>query len=81
MPYHSYQLFEAQRPRSAAEQRVADTRSGEFAAAISRSLGATTAQIRAMAAVRRRTSSSAGPTLLLPRRISPAAYQQPTDND
>ena len=68
MPYYSYQLFEAQRPKSAAEQRAADTRSGELAAANSRSLRATTAHIRAMAAVRRQTPSSARPAAASPQR-------------
>jgi hypothetical protein len=53
MPYHSYQLFQTGRPMSTADQRAADARNGELAAAISRQVTATGAQIRAV--VQRRT--------------------------
>ena len=36
----SYLLYQAERPRSAAEQREADARAGEFAAAIARAVQA-----------------------------------------
>ena len=61
MPYHSYQRFEAQRPKPATEQRAADARRGELTAAISRPFKAASAQLRAMVAVPRRTWSSARP--------------------
>jgi hypothetical protein len=48
MPYQSYQLFEVQRPKSRGELKAAAARRGEFAAAMSRSIRATTAQLRAM---------------------------------
>jgi hypothetical protein len=47
LPYQSYQLSQAGRPKSAAEQRAADARSGELAAAISRPIMAASARIRA----------------------------------
>lgn len=37
MPYQSYQLWQIERPKTAAEQHAADLRSGLFAAAVSRS--------------------------------------------
>jgi hypothetical protein len=54
MPYGSYQLFEAERPKSTCEWRAADARRGEFAAAISRPVTAAGAQVRAMMPARRR---------------------------
>jgi hypothetical protein len=47
LPYQSYQLSQAGRPKFAAEQRAADARSGELAAAISRPIVAASARIRA----------------------------------
>ena len=38
MPYQSYQLWQIERPKTAAEQYAADLRSGLFAAAVSRSV-------------------------------------------
>jgi hypothetical protein len=37
MPYQSYQLWQIERPKTAAEQYAADLRRGIFAAALSRS--------------------------------------------
>ena len=37
MPYQSYQLWQIERPKSAAEQYAADARRGMFAAAVARS--------------------------------------------
>jgi hypothetical protein len=37
MPYQSYQLWQIERPKTAAEQYAADLRRGLFAAAVSRS--------------------------------------------
>ena len=48
MPYESYRRFEAERPKSLAEQRAADARRGELAAAISRPVIAASARIRAV---------------------------------
>jgi hypothetical protein len=53
LPYQSYQLSQAGRPKSAAEQRAADVRCGELAAAIARPCYAASAWISAVA--RRRT--------------------------
>jgi hypothetical protein len=61
MPYQSYQLFEAERPKSIAERRAADARRGEFAAAVSRSVRATRTQLHAAMAPRRRPRSSGRP--------------------
>jgi hypothetical protein len=61
MPYQSYQLFEIERPKSIAEQRAADARRGEFAAAVSRWVRATTAQLHATTAPRRLTRGSGRP--------------------
>jgi hypothetical protein len=36
MPYQSYQLWQTERPKSAREQRAADRRLGELAAALAR---------------------------------------------
>jgi hypothetical protein len=47
VPYHSYELFQAGRPLSVAQQREADARTGELAAAISRPIVAARARIRA----------------------------------
>jgi hypothetical protein len=47
MPYQSYQLTQAGRRMSAAEQRAADARTGELAAAISRPIIAASARLRA----------------------------------
>jgi 2-methylisocitrate lyase-like PEP mutase family enzyme len=71
MPYHSYQRFEAQRPKAAAEQRAADARRGELAAAISRPFRAASAQLRAMVAVPRRT-------WVLPGQLRRSARCSPT---
>jgi hypothetical protein len=62
MPYQIYQLFEAERPKSTAEQRAADARRGELAAAISWPIGAARARMRAAIAARRPTRGFAGPT-------------------
>jgi hypothetical protein len=59
MPCQSYQLYEAERPKSAAEQRAADTRRGELAAAISRTISAASAPIRAVVQLRTRNPSPA----------------------
>jgi hypothetical protein len=67
MPYQSYQLFEAGRPKAAAEQRAADVRRGELAAALSRRITAASARIRAVA--RRRARSPWRPAGLNPQRI------------
>jgi hypothetical protein len=48
IPYQSYQLSQAGRPMSTAEQRAADARTGEIAAAISRPIIAASARLRAM---------------------------------
>jgi hypothetical protein len=61
MPYGSYQLFEAERPKSTCEWRAADDRRGELAAAMSRPITAAGAQVRAMVAARRRTRGSGCP--------------------
>jgi hypothetical protein len=47
MPYQSYQLTQAGRRMSAAEQRAADARTGELAAAISRPIIAARSRLRA----------------------------------
>lgn len=47
MPYQSYQLTQAGRPVSATQQRAADARTGELAAAISRPFIAVSARLRA----------------------------------
>ena len=56
-PYQSYQLFQAGRQMSAAEQRRADARTGELAAAISRPVIAVSARIQA--ALRRQNAGFA----------------------
>ena len=66
MPYQSYQLFEAERTKSPAEQRAADARRGELAAAISRPVTAANARIGAV--LRRRPRSFSRPTGLNPER-------------
>jgi hypothetical protein len=38
MPYQGYQLWQIERPKTAAEQHAADLRSGLLAAAVSRSV-------------------------------------------
>ena len=72
MPYQSYQLWQIERPKTAAEQYAADIRSGQFAAAVSRS---------ARRAVTKTSQAAGGPRLLLAhgvrlRRlvIKPARY-------
>jgi hypothetical protein len=47
VPYQSYQLSQAGRQLSAAQQREADARIGELAAAVSRPIIAASARIRA----------------------------------
>lgn len=54
MPYQSYQLFDAERGRTPAEQRASDARRGEFAAAVSRSFRASFSHVRALAVGRPR---------------------------
>jgi hypothetical protein len=61
-PYQIYQLFEAERPKSTAEQRADDARRGELAAAISRPIGAAMARMRAVIDARRPTRGFAGLT-------------------
>jgi hypothetical protein len=46
MPCQSYQLWEVERPKSAAEQRAADARRGELAAAMAGTISAACAWIR-----------------------------------
>jgi hypothetical protein len=60
MPYQGYQLFEAERPKSAAEQRAADARRGELAAAISATISAASGRMRAV--VQRRTRNPSPPS-------------------
>ena len=48
IPYQSYQLSRAGRPMSTAEQRAADARAGELAAAISRPIIAASHRLRAV---------------------------------
>jgi hypothetical protein len=59
-PYQSYQLFAAQRPKSAAEQRAADARCCELAAAIAGPITAASARICALVRCRARSWRPAG---------------------
>jgi hypothetical protein len=68
MPYHGYQLFELERPKSSAEQRAADNRRGELAATMARPIARTAAQMRAMMAGRPAARSSARPAGDSPQR-------------
>ena len=61
MPYQSYQLWQAGRATTAREQRAADARRGELAAAVSRSCGQTGRWLRAAAGLRSRGWRSAWP--------------------
>lgn len=48
MPYQTYQTYEAARPRTAAEQRAADARLGQMAAAVSQLGREVTRSVRAV---------------------------------
>ncbi len=61
MPYQSYQLWETERSKSAAEQRAADARAGEIAAALSHPFSLAGRKLRAVAARRGRIEYSAPP--------------------
>ncbi len=52
MPFQSYQLWEIERSKTIAEQRAADVRAGEFAAAMARSFRQAGRQLRAVTAQR-----------------------------
>jgi hypothetical protein len=60
-PYQTYQLFEAERGRTTAWQRAEDARRGAFAAAVSRSIWASGALMRAATALRPRLGRPARP--------------------
>jgi len=57
----AYQLFEAERPKSPAEQRAADDRSGELAAAMARPIRAARARMRAAMTTRHPPADLSGP--------------------
>jgi hypothetical protein len=61
MPYQSYQLWETERSKTAAEQRAADARAGEIAAALSGPFSLAGRKLRAVAARRGRIEYSAPP--------------------
>ena len=61
MPYWRYQLWEIERTKSAAEQRAADARTGEFAAAMARSFRQAGRQLRAGADLGARLRRSSAP--------------------
>lgn len=64
MPSQSYQLFQAERPKSASGQQAVDARCGKLAAAISRRVTAASARIHAVVC--------AAPAILpWPARLSP----------
>lgn len=52
MPYQSYQLWQTERTKTVAEQRAADVRAGEVAAAMSRSFRQVGRVMRAVASQR-----------------------------
>jgi hypothetical protein len=59
MPYDNYRLYQAERPKSAAEIRHADRQAGEFAAAASGLLRSITLPGRVARAYRRSSRSYA----------------------
>ena len=59
MPYDSYRLYEAERPKSAAEIRHADQQAAQFAAAVSGLFRNITLPARAVRAYRRDPQSCA----------------------
>jgi hypothetical protein len=61
MPYQGYQLWETERSKTAAEQRAADARAGEIAAALSHPFSQAGRKVRAVAARRGRIEHSAPP--------------------
>jgi hypothetical protein len=61
MPYQTYQLWQLERRKTAAEQRAADVRCGIFAAAASRSARqAARTTVRAVARYRLRLARAVG---------------------
>lgn len=61
MPYQTYQLWEIERAKTTSQQRAADKRRGELAAALSRSFSLAGRHVRAAAAVGPWRRSSARP--------------------
>jgi hypothetical protein len=61
MPLQSYQLWATELPKTVAQQRAADARLGEFAAAISRSFSSVGRQMRTLAFARPRPVRSTRP--------------------
>jgi hypothetical protein len=59
MPYQSYQLWDTARARTAAEQRAADERLGEIAAAVSGSFSQGRRKVRAATGLRSEPGRSA----------------------
>jgi hypothetical protein len=59
MPYQSYQLWDTARAKTASEQRAADARLGQLAAAISGSFGQARRRVRAVAGLRSEPERSA----------------------
>ena len=59
MPYQAYQLSQAERAKTAREQRAADARQGRLAAALSRSCRQAGRQLHAAAGLRTRRLRSA----------------------
>jgi hypothetical protein len=61
MPYQSYQFWETERSKTAAEQRAADARVGEIAAALSGPFSQVGRKLRAVADRRGRIEHSVPP--------------------
>jgi hypothetical protein len=78
MPYQSNQLFEVERPKSRAEQLAADVRRGELAAAISRTISATSGRMRAV--VQRLTRSPSRLSRALARGLAPTRPRRELDD-
>jgi len=66
MPYHAYQVLEAERPKTAAERRAADIQLGETAAAIAQLAGPVRALRRLFQRAHRGAGSPAPPASASP---------------
>jgi hypothetical protein len=71
----TYLIYQAERPRSAAEQRAEDTRRGELAMALSRVLRGRHATVPAVGSAPAEPAAQARPALTVVR--APAAYTVP----